>query len=645
MDTISVLGIVNAAPFCFGAILVCLTCLVWMVLHRRFEKVQSKLLLAIIVVLIINSAGDMVGAALRGYMVESGVARACVLVADYLYYVVHTMLAPMVCVYFFAVCGMSTKRNKLSDKLLAAPFVVVELIALSNPLTHWVFHYDLNMEFARSWGAYVIYVVSLLYIFLGVYQLMRSWRALTPVKRRAIAYFFIMACIGLIVQLIEPKMLIELFAESVGILGIMLFVESEDEMIDSETGLYNRQALKMDLNAYTKQKKPFCLVAVRVSNADTFNRLGGTVLSATMLATTLSDYFKSIEPWYHVYRAAPMRFVLTYLDLDKQRAIELAESIARRFEASWDMRGMDVDLHATVALACVPDDLPTSADVLYLVDTPVPQVASGHVLQGDDLNYLLRRAEVERAVQRGFEEGNYEVYYQPVMNADGTVHSAEALMRLNDSELGSVPPAEFIEVAERMALVEGIGEIALRQVCAFLQSGQPQQMGIQSINVNLSVIECMQDDFVKRVDGIVAEYGIDPCAVGFEITESVASGDSSFLNRVMGELRSKGHCFSMDDYGTGYSNMHSLLALNFDVVKIDKSVLWDAEKSETGKAVLETSVNLLSNVGCKVLAEGVETDAQVQTLNRLHVDYYQGFYYAKPMPQPDFLRFLEQYRV
>ena len=645
MDTISVLGIVNAAPFCFGAILVCLTCLVWMVLHRRFEKVQSKLLLAIIVVLIVNSAGDMVGAALRDYMVESGVARACVLVADYLYYVVHTMLAPMVCVYFFAVCGMSTKRNTLSDKLLAAPFVVVELIAVTNPLTRWVYYYGANTEFTRSWGAYAIYVVSLFYIFLGIYRLMRSWRALTPVKRRAIAYFFIMACIGLVVQLIEPKMLIELFAESVGILGIMLFVESEDEMIDSETGLYNRQALKMDLNAYTKQKRPFYLVAVRVSNADTFNRLGGTVLSATMLATTLSDYFKSIEPWYHVYRAAPMRFVLTYLDLDKQRAADLADSIAHRFETSWDIAGIDVGLHAIVALACVPDDLPTSADVLYLVDAPVPQVASGHVLQGDDLNYLLRRAEVERAVQRGFEEGNYEVYYQPVMNADGTVHSAEALMRLTDNELGSVPPFEFIEVAERMALVDDIGEIALRQVCSFLQSGQPQQMGVNNINVNLSVVECMQDGFVERVNGIIAEYDVDPRMIGFEITESVASGDYSFLDRVMGELRSKGHRFSMDDYGTGYSNMHSLLTLNFDVVKIDKSVLWDAEKSETGKAVLETSVNLLNSVGCKVLAEGVETASQVQTLGCLHVDYYQGFYYAKPMPKSDFLCYLERYQV
>lgn len=645
METMSVFSIINTAPFSFGAILVCLTCLVYMVLHRRYEKVQSKMLLAIVVVLLVNAVSSMTAEVLKGYMLVSDAAAASVFVANYTYFVTHTALAPLICAYFFIVCGRSSKRPTLVNVLSVLPFVVTEVLVVINPFTHWVYYYGQNMIFTRNWAMYVLYIVAAFYILYGVATLLRSWRALTSVKRRAIVYFFIMVCFGVIVQLIEPGVRLELFAESVALLGIMLFVENEDEMIDSETGVYNRQALKMDLDSYVALGKPFYVIAVRVSNADAINHLGRSILTANTLAGMLADYFKSIAPWYRVYRAAPTRFVLIDPGMEKAQATELADAIANRFSSSWKHGDLDFNLRAVVALACVPDDLPTTEDVFYLLDTPVPRVADGSVLKDEDLNYLVRRAEVERAVQRGFEESGYEVHYQPVMRTDGTVRSAEALMRLRDGVLGDVPPTEFIEVAERLTLIEGIGDIALRQVCAFLQGGEPQRLGIENINVNLSVVECMQADFVERVRGTVAEYGISPEHIGFEITESAAAGDYGFLDHVMGELKNDGHRFAMDDFGTGYSNMHSFLALDFDVVKIDKTVLWDAEMSGTGAAILKTSVDLLSDAGYKVLVEGVETVSQLEMLRHLEVDYYQGFYFAKPMPKDEFVAYVEQHRA
>ena len=187
-------------------------------------------------------------------------------------------------------------------------------------------------------------------------------------------------------------------------------------------------------------------------------------------------------------------------------------------------------------------------------------------------------------------------------------------MRLHDSELGEVSPFEFIPAAERMGLVDEIGEFALRQVCEFFASGIPQRLGIAHISVNLSFLQCMQADFSSRAGEIIGSYNIDPNLVTFEITESVAAGNYEFLGKVMSQLKEGGHRFAMDDYGTGYSNMHSLVALNFDVVKIDKSVLWDAEKSDLGLVILQDGVNLMRDIGCEVLVEGVETEHQVNLL-------------------------------
>lgn len=645
MDAISVFGIINTASFSFGAILICLTCLVYMVLHRRYEKTQSKLLLAAIIALLANAVSSMTAEVLKQYILESTAAMVSVFASNYLYFVAHTLLSPVICVYFFVVCGNSRNRSRLGYILPAIPFAVAELFALINPFTHWVYYYGQNMAFTRNWAIYFLYIVAAFYILYGIYTLFRSWRALTIVKRRAISYFFLMVCFGVGVQLVQPEVRVELFAEAVAVLGVMLFVENEDDMIDSEIGVYNRQALKMNLDSYVRLGKPFYVVAVRVSNADSLNHLGGTLLTPNALANMLADYFKSIIPWYYVYRAAPMRFMIIDPSMDEARASALATKIANRFAEHWTYGEMDFGLHGVVALACVPDELPASEDVFYLLDTPVPSVSEGLVLKGNGLDYLVRRAEVERAVQRGFEEDSYEVYYQPVLRSDGLIYAAEALMRLNDSVLGSVPPFEFIEVAERMGLIEGIGDIALRKTCEFLQSGVPQSLGIQDINVNLSVLECMQTDFIDRVKGIVAEYDVPASLVGFEITESIAAGDYGFFVRAMDQLKHEGHRFSMDDFGTGYSNMHLLLTLDFDVVKIDKSVLWDADKSSVGMAVLEHSVSLLRNAGCKVLVEGVETESQFKLLQQLGVDYYQGFCFAKPMPKDEFVAYVEQHQV
>ena len=645
VDTISVFGVINTASFSFGAILVCLSCLVYMVLHGHFEKSQSKLLLVIVIVLLVNAVSSMTAEVLKDYMLESEAAKVSVFVANYLYFVAHTMLAPMVCVYFLTVCGRPAKRRSITYVVTAIPFVVTEALAVINPLTHWVYYYGPDLTFTRNWAVYVIYAVAAYYMVYGLVTLLFRWQALTSVKRRAIVYFFIMVCLGVVIQMVEPEVRIELFAESIAVMGVALFVENEDEFIDSETGVYNRNALKANLDMFMNPQSPIYVIVVRVTNADSFTRIAGSAQARQYMVSVVASHIKEIVPWYRVYRTAPAQYALFDPTIDDQGALDIAHKISERFEQSWDYHGINIDLDAIVAIARIPDDLSTPNDVLYFIDSPVPAASKKKVLERSDLGYFMHRADVERAVQRGLDESNYEVYYQPINDASGEICEAEALMRLHDPELGDITPVEFIEAAERIGFIEGIGDFALREVCDFLASGVPQRLGLKRICVNLSVIQCMQSEFPGHVAETIEEYGVSPQLVGFEITESVAASNYEFLDRMMRQVRADGHCFSMDDYGTGYSNMHSLITLNFDIVKIDKSVLWDAEKSETGMAILQNSVDLLHNTGCMVLVEGVETDVQLEMLRRLGVDLIQGFYFAHPMPRDEFVAFVEQHRA
>ena len=638
----------SVAPIYFtafeiGAVLICLTCAVYLSLCRRFDKLQSKLFFVIVLDIAIAAASDVAAEFARSYASADPNVGLYVQIAAYIYFVSHTMLAPLFFLYVRVVCRETSGLTSLRANLIGVPFYVVELIALTNPITHWMYSYDSNLALVRGWGVYLTYAVGFLYLAFGLAQLFRRWRALTPERRRALMYFFFMVVFGVIVQMLVPGMRIELFAESLALLGLMMFVENEEDFIDFEMGVYNRHALEMELSMLEKSTRSYPVIALRVTNVESYAHVGGSTLSPHHISVEIAEYLKTVMPWYCIYRTSASRFVMLNSRKSFEEMRECADTIARRFDQGWKFRDINLDLHVVVALARIPEDLPTASDVFYLTDTPVPPQTDSGVLTGEDLGYLMRRAEVERAVQRGFDEGTYETYYQPIFDKDGKVVSAEALMRLHDSVLGDVPPYEFIEVAERMGKVEEIGAVALRDVCMLLKTGVPQRFGVCRISVNLSVIQCMQNDFANQVVEQIEKSGVDPGLVTFEITESVAAGDYGFLERLMSGLREREHRFAMDDYGTGYSNMHALVALDFDVIKIDKSVLWDAEKNEMGMIILQNAVLMMRDIGCEVLVEGVETEEQVKILHALGVDFYQGFFYAKPMPRDEFLAFLENH--
>ncbi|MBQ4257031.1 MAG: EAL domain-containing protein, partial [Oscillospiraceae bacterium] len=230
---------------------------------------------------------------------------------------------------------------------------------------------------------------------------------------------------------------------------------------------------------------------------------------------------------------------------------------------------------------------------------------------------------------------------QPTYSLEGLrLHGAEALIRLHDTEMGELYPGEFIPIAEQCGLIDDVDDFVLREVCAFIKSGIPAQHGINCINVNLSVVQFMQPGFVAHISGIVEEFGVDKSSINLEITESVAATDYKLLQTTVCELREQGFSFSMDDFGTGYSNLQSIFSLDFDVIKIDKSMLWSADNAGSGRIILENSVNMIKQMRREILVEGVETAEQIELLSTLDVDYMQGFYFSRPVPKDAFIRII-----
>ena len=625
--------------FCIATVMNSVTLLLFTLVQQRTHRPQNKAFLVMIFLLLVNAVTQGVSEYVMPLSRTSDAVFVYVQFSDYLYFLLHTALCPVFLLYVSMVTRRLVRLRLPAKIALAMPFILTEVAAILNPLTHWVYYYNRDRMFARRWGESFIYAAAAFYFILAFILLMWSWNAMTKKRRSALLYFFGVTLAGVVLQALNKDIRCEMFVESIGLLGLMVALENEDDRLDAQTGLGNRFAFQNDLHTAFLTEQPVHLVEIRITNAEGILRTTGAD-NTKMVMELVAPYLRTKLPPYLIYIVNPETIMMTVPDRKGMHPVELAGEIAARFRKPWKWQDSELPLRAVILCAEVPWHVRSVAEALYMADSPVPDGMEGEVLSGQDLGYLLRRAEIEDAVTRGLEQGNYFVCYQPTYHTDGSLHGAEALIRLKDPELGNLYPDEFIPVAEKLGVIGDLDCVVLQEVCRLLATGIVEKTGIESINVNLSVLHCMQPDFIERINEIVAEAGVEKHLINFEITESAAAEDYELLSSVIASLKREGYQFSMDDYGTGYANMKAIYSLDFDVVKIDKSLLWNAGKNEIGQVMLENSVRMIRQMHREILVEGVETRAQIELLRMLGVDYLQGYYFSKPIPEQKFLAFI-----
>jgi EAL domain-containing protein (putative c-di-GMP-specific phosphodiesterase class I) len=214
------------------------------------------------------------------------------------------------------------------------------------------------------------------------------------------------------------------------------------------------------------------------------------------------------------------------------------------------------------------------------------------------------------------------------------VDSVEALLRWRHPELGMVSPAEFVPLLERSGVIVPTGLWALKKACQQLLAWRVSGSTIESVAVNVSVVQLAQSDFCTDALNVIRSSGVDPRRITIEITESVLMDKPERSIAQLQQLRDAGVCIAIDDFGTGYSSLSYLRRLPVQVMKIDRSLLVDAV-SQNGRAVLVAMVNLSRELGLDCVAEGVETLEQFSLLRDLGCRRLQGYLFARPLPAPE----------
>ena len=244
----------------------------------------------------------------------------------------------------------------------------------------------------------------------------------------------------------------------------------------------------------------------------------------------------------------------------------------------------------------------------------------------------MERLTLEHGLRAALDKKELFLMYQPQMDvATGTIVGLEALLRWQHPELGLVPPNKFIPIAENSGLIMAIGEWVLRVVCSQARKWQDEGLCALPVAVNVSAAQFRQQGFRELISRVLSETGLAPQYLELEVTESLLLSDADRASSVLRELKVMGLKLAIDDFGTGYSSLSYLKRFPFSKLKIDRSFIREVGVNSDDAAIATAVISMAKSLSLKVIAEGVENEAQMSFLRALRCDEIQGYYFSKPL--------------
>jgi diguanylate cyclase (GGDEF)-like protein/PAS domain S-box-containing protein len=411
---------------------------------------------------------------------------------------------------------------------------------------------------------------------------------------------------------------------------------------DTLTGLANRSLLNDRLEQAILTAASYgARLAVVFIDLDRFkyinDSLGHDV--GDRLLQGMAERFKScVREFDTVARLGGDEFVLLLNGQSGPDSVAtILERVLEAVAQPWRHGTRDFELTCSVGVALYPDDGNDAAALLKHADSAMyrakEQGRNNFQFFTDDLNLLMKeRFELETNLRRALERGEFELHYQPRVDLKTScVVACEALIRWRLTGGESIAPARFIPVAEETGLIRPIGEWVLRTACA--QNKRWQEAGLPPcvVSVNVSPRQFHRDDFIDTLKDVLRDTGLDPAFLELELTENMVMHDGEHMIETLRDIKRLGVHISVDDFGTGYSSLSYLKRFPVDRLKIDRSFVRDIAAEADDAAIVRTIIALGHNLGLKVLAEGVETEAQLAFLKSNDCDEMQGYHFSKPV--------------
>ena len=536
---------------------------------------------------------------------------------------------------YFAYLYASTNllpRDKTWSKTTSityhAIFTIGEILMLVTPI-----YFTVNGRIVYSYGpsTIVAYLLSSVYI-TSTIVLTIVYRKIMPGRRfTAMLLWQGIWLIAAVIQFIEPQLLLVGFASSFGMVILYIQLENPSEYIDASTGLFTSNALSVYIHDKYKFGKQFSMFTAKIHYLNNYVDYSMEQFAVTRTAKALVSL--GPEP---AFRIDDDTFCVLYDD--KDRMFERAAEIKRQKDSV-------TDIPAKGTYLLIPDSLILNGPDEFFRFLHTYLESEQEILIADEnlVNKLRDQNRVKGLIDEALREDRVEVFYQPIINvSESRFKAAEALVRIRQRNGEIIPPGEFISIAEENGQIIQLGIRVIEKVCQLLSTGKAQELGLEQIEINVSAAQFDHENPAKHVIELIDQYKINPSQINLEITETAAGENRDIMIQNMEKLIDKGVTFSLDDFGTGRSNIDYFVNMPVKTIKFDYTFTRGFFDNGKIKHVLTGMVDIIHKMSLSVVVEGIETKEQMEVMKAMGVEFIQGFYYSRPIPENEFIEFLKQ---
>lgn len=621
-----------------AALIMQLLILVLYLSRRRVPTRINRVFLGLIVVDLITISADFLTRRLNVYWWNCAVWK--LILCNTLFYVFYILRNFLFLDFTAELCEEWEENTVLRWLAVIFPMTGMELLVLLSPFTGWIF--SITEQGVAEGPLHVLIDVQFMYCVVMMLVMLERGAGRNDLELdRTIGFVFTGSlALGGLTRIAFPTVsAVNLF--SVFSMALMFFGYMNPELYtDIRTRVFNYKGWKLVLRERfhgRRSRDRGSLAGFMIRNYSEVRDIYGEKqfeAGMRLIGQYLNQQFRGMNVFY----LGTGHFVIQSFRRFDEEAV-LGE-ITSQFTRHWKDEHTDIILSAGMIRLdrnCIlPDEETAIGCVRYAFEQVSRQVFSGTaVIDRQTLKEYRRKTAVRQVLNNALDENRLQIYLQPIVRAeDEKVVGCEALARLVDHNGKMIYPDEFIPAAEQNGIIIPLGEQMFRKACAFIASERVNLGDIEWINVNLSPIQCMDDSLADHFLEIIQELSVDARTVFLEVTEK-ALNDASVLHKHMARLREEGVSFVLDDFGSFSSNLDRLKENPFMSIKLDRKMVWNYFKSPD--SILPHIIAACHEMNLTVVAEGIENSYMAETLRMLGCDYFQGYYYSRPIPAADFL--------
>lgn len=618
---------------------------------RKIVKGRTNNIFCLLIVsIIIAIICDIFGETYTLFFDDSKPMMTVRFIVDSAYFLFRNITLPLFAVFIASLLGVYSryKRNRGLLVIWATPFVCMIIMLFLNGFNAKLFYYDKNNAYTRGPWVNLFYLIASFYLILTVLELYINRKLIQRERLFELMLVLPLNMIAATVQLMRSDIHIDLFATTLVFIIISIGVQRPEVFVDHRAGAYNYNAFNNEMRKAMDLGEPVSLIVFKFVNHKSISSSVGFD-NYTKLLKTVTEKLKKessrLSTGSNLYFVENGTFVVS-CDINNEEIVtDFGNSILRYAREPVNLGHLEVMLEPIVCYSRFPVDIVTVESLVSFISD-----LEMKIVNSDELVCLAKlaatkdfrmRNDMDTIIKRGIVNNGFQMYYQPIYSIkDKKFTSAEALIRLIDEEYGFVSPALFIPASEKSGAIHQIGDFVFKDVCRFIASDSYKGLGLEYIEINLSVAQCIETDLVTKFNINLIQTGVSPSQINLEITETAADYDPEITDKNINALSDMGFSFSLDDYGTGYSNIKRVVSLPLDIVKLDKTLVDEMDDPQMW-IVITNTVNLLKNMNKKILVEGIEDERALNRFSELGCDYIQGYYFSKPIPEKEFVEFIK----